>query len=547
MKQYRAAAFVTWGITSILLLTPGLAPVAEAASAEAEAIERLERQIEALRLEVERLKNNAEERDAAAAAAAVAAPAPAPSPVTLGSPGLPQGRIPTTARDRVYSTAIGGEPGRTQIGGYGSVRYEATTADDHNNTFAFRRFVLTADSSLTDRLRMGFELEFERFRKLELERSAEAEAGGLKVEQELEGTDESELTLEQAWFEYAFADAFRLRMGGLLVPVGRFNVPHDDDRWTLPRRPLVDRGASALPAKAAWAELGAGFLGELPVGEDGLIDYQIYVVNGVSLSPEVEEIIQTRDGRRDKLELEAKFGIDTGTFGNDVDDGKALTGRLAYSPAIGHELAGSFYYGRYTPDWLPDESVATLSIDGITTWGPFALEGEYVYSDFGDTEGVATSFASVALEQANATPSSASPDFESEIEFELDSLAEKRHGYWLEARYDSRPAWLRDSFLGRPFSDPRLVYAVRAEQVWVENLIRELDFTGGEVTSLTTTDHRIDRLSVGAAYRPVANVALQLAYEYSHADKGSLALVTSDIQSSDDQAHTVMLGSAFGF
>lgn len=540
----RVAAAV---LSTLALLHGAGAGQAFAESAEIQAIGRLEQQIEMLRLEVDRLKQGAARRDEAAA---VAAAAPQASPIApsliVGSPGPGDGRIPTTARIRA-----GGAPsstlGQTRIGGYGSVRYDATTAEDVNNTFAFRRFVLTADSQIADRLRIGFELEFERFRKLELERKATAEAGGLKVEQEIEGTDESEITVEQAWMEYAFADAFRLRMGGVLVPVGRFNVPHDDDRWTLPRRPLVDRGAPALAAKAAWSELGLGFLGEVQVGDEGLLDYQLFIVNGASLSPEVEEVIQTRDGRRDKLELEAKFKIQNGTFGNDVDDGKALTGRLAFSPSLGHEIAGSFYYGRYTPDWLPSEAVSTVAIDGITTWGSLALEGEYIYSDFGDVENIATSFAAIAIESSNATPSSASPDFESEIEFELDSLAKTRHGYWLEGRYDSRPRWLQDSFLGRSFADPRLVYAIRGEQVWIDGLMRDLKFTGGEVTSLTKSDHRVDRLSVGAAYRPVATVAIQLAYEYTRVDEGSLGLVTNHMATTDDEAHTVMLGGAFGF
>ena len=35
----------------------------------------------------------------------------------------------------------------------------------------------------------------------------------------------------------------------------------DDNRWNIARRSLVDRGVPVLPVKAAWPELGAGFLG----------------------------------------------------------------------------------------------------------------------------------------------------------------------------------------------------------------------------------------------------------------------------------------------
>ena len=55
----------------------------------------------------------------------------------------------------------------------------------------------------------------------------------------------------------------KLRAGAMLVPLGRFNLNHDDNRWDIARRPLIDRGAPALPVPAAWDEVGAGFLGEI--------------------------------------------------------------------------------------------------------------------------------------------------------------------------------------------------------------------------------------------------------------------------------------------
>ena len=74
---------------------------------------------------------------------------------------------------------------------------------------------------------------------------------------------------EQAWLQYDVNDWLKLRAGDVLVPLGRFNLNHDDNRWDIPRRSLVDRGVSVLPAPAAWDELGVGFLGDMPVGEQG--------------------------------------------------------------------------------------------------------------------------------------------------------------------------------------------------------------------------------------------------------------------------------------
>src|SRR6266545_7232956 len=57
-----------------------------------------------------------------------------------------------------------------RVGGYGSFRFESSNLQEVNDTFTFRRFVLTADAAIAERLRSAIELEFERFTSLELER-----------------------------------------------------------------------------------------------------------------------------------------------------------------------------------------------------------------------------------------------------------------------------------------------------------------------------------------------------------------------------------------
>ena len=81
----------------------------------------------------------------------------------------------------------------------------------------------------------------------------------------------------------------------MLVPLGRFNLNHDDNRWDLPRRSLVDRGVPVLPV-----DRGVGRARRrLPRRRrrrphDELLNYQAYVVNGVALDFEFEQIAQTR-------------------------------------------------------------------------------------------------------------------------------------------------------------------------------------------------------------------------------------------------------------
>src|SRR5205814_10687893 len=119
-----------------------------------------------------------------------------------------------------------------------------------------------------------------------------------------------------------------------------------------------------------------GFVGEAPVGDNGLLGYQFYVVNVVSLDAEVEHVLQSREETRGKLEAEVELKPATGTFANDAKGAKSLTGRLAFSPAPGHELAGSFYWGRYTPHFLNDEKLWSLRVDRLVHLAPLQLEGE---------------------------------------------------------------------------------------------------------------------------------------------------------------------------
>jgi len=439
---------------------------------------------------------------------------------------------------------------RVKLGGYGSLRFESNSLDDLHDTFTFRRFVLTTDAKIAPRLRFYTELEFERFRKLELERELEPSEGGVRLEQAIEGTSDSEIALEQAWLQYDLTNWLSFRGGGVLVPLGRFNLNHDDNLWNLPRRSLVDRGAAVLPAPAAWDEVGVGFLGKTPIGENGALDYQLYVVNGVSLDAELEHIVQTRDPKRSKLVAEAKLSPSTGTFSNDSKNAKSLAGRLAFSPVVGHELAGSFYWGRYTPDFLKSENIWSLGFDGLTHLGPIDLEWQYIFTRTEGIKNVAKSFAKVARDQAVEVESEFSPDLETEIEFELANLSRTKHGYWLEARYPFWPESLRDSILAWDFANPQLIPILRWEQVWLPSLLQEAIFENGDLEEFKTVSRFVHRITAGLAYRPTPLVGFTLAYEYTWTNGGrSLADVTNFLpaQAKEDHAHSLLAGMTFGF
>jgi hypothetical protein len=520
------------------LVLPNVA--ANAAESDKQRIERLERQIEELSREVKELKDHQKE-EAEAKSAVPATPASTPPAATASA-------APSTGAATASSTAetaLAAIRDRVQLGGYGSTRFETNSATNENTTFTLRRLVLTADAAIAPRLRSYLELEFERFRELELERKVISENHGLTIKQSVEGTNESEIELEQAWLEYAITEPMKLRAGAMLVPLGRFNLNHDDNRWDIARRPLIDRGSPVLPVPAAWDEVGAGVLGEIALGEQGSLGYQLYAMNGAILEPEVETELENpnEEGARE-LAVEAEFRTQNGTFGKDVKSAKALAGRLVYSPRLGQELGASFYHGRYTPDTLPSEALNAFGIDGLSIWGPFELEAEYLYADYGDVANVARGFArklnseEVAIEGA---------ELETVMEFALDSLADEKQGYWIESRYRFRPEWLKQSILGRGFEDPVLTAVVRAEQVWFQDRLDELAFSSGQVVDVSRSDRRIDRFTIGGSYRPVPLVAFQLAYEYTHVDKGPLSEVTNYLDTSEGHANAVLVGAAFGF
>jgi len=488
-----------------------------------EKIERMEQELQQLKRELRRQKDAQEELQAQQRAKDAAA-VPAPEPIS-----------------GAYRDALD----RVKVGGYGSMRFEASDLKDQKHSFVFRRFVLTADAQIAPRLHGYFELEFERFRKLELEKNATVQHGAFQHEQGIEATNQSEISLEQAWLQYDVDDRLKFRAGGLLVPLGRFNIMHDDNRWDLPRRSLVDRGVSVLPSTAAWDEAGMGFVGDIPITDEVLANYQVYVMNGVSLDSEFEQKIEP--GSPKTVVSEVKLSPSTGGFGTDVKDSKAFAGRLALSPALGHEIAGSWYCGQYTPDFLGDRDLWAVAVDGRSGAGPFALEGEWVFTRFDGMRGVAQGLAQVARDQSTTAGTSG---VDTEVEFELANLARSKHGYWLEARYRFWPAFLTNTFLGRSFANPQLAAVVRPEQVWLDDLIEEVGFGGGNLNTFETANRRVDRITTGLAYRPVPLVVFQLAYEYTQTNHGrSLAGVTNFLPArpGEDHVNTVMFGTAFGF
>lgn len=453
--------------------------------------------------------------------------------------------------------AAGGWWNRTAVGGYGSVRFESSDIDAHNTGFTHRRYVLAVNSQVVDRLQTYLELEFERFTELELEKGIDAGNDEFELSQAIEGTNGSEISIEQAWARYTINPGLHVDFGALLVPVGRFNIQHDDNQWVLPRRSLVDRGAPVLPVNAAWTELGAGIAGTTAIG-DALLDYRLYAFNGSTVDFEFENELEVaaEDGEDTELEsiIEAEFGPSRGAFEGNANDSIAFAGRLGLRPAPGHEIAVSGYAGNYVPSFLNrDETLWSFGIDGLHRVNGFEIEYEVITTHFDNLAGIADSFAGRVLSkerEINGTVEDAAFATH-KIEFTLarNVMASDKTGYWIEIR---RPFWidsLNDTFLGRAFSNPQLIPTFRMEQVFFNNQLQSIEFDGGKVTEFRTRDAHVNRATLGLGFRPVPEWVISLAGEYTWTPENSLAGLTNYIAAGDseDDNFSLLLGASFGF
>lgn len=482
-------------------------------------------------------------------------PNPSRAAVVEGAPSTaPSGAIPPATNEELTqspSARAAGFRDRVKLGGYGSVRFETNNIDGQPfvpsgsaSGFTFRRFVLTTDAKLTNRLHIYSETEFERLFEIEIEKRARPDAGGTRFVQAAEGNNGGEIAIEQLWAQYDFAENHGFRMGVLLPPVGRFNILHDDDYWDIPRRTLTDRDAPVLPVKSAWRELGAGLVGRFDLSDRWRMDYHFYVVNGSTLDFNLETVAQTRTPARNKLAVESEVGLTSGAF-DGSQSARAVTWRAAFSPTLASEFAFSGYHGKYTPRFLNvSEPLHSLAFDGKWRRGGFEAEGEFVYTTMGRIQRVLNSFAQQVVNSSAETSSAEAAELETEIEFELSDLARTRKGFWTDFKYHWRPVFLKKTFLGKSFEDPQLIPILRYERVWLNRNIQGLEFQNGLVTAEQSENLSQDRITLGLSYRPVREFGIQAAYEHNQRRSGSrLVFPRVPITSSDG----FLLGMVFAF
>lgn len=262
---------------------------------------------------------------------------------------VPRDAVPDSlvGQDGLYARPFVTGTGATAIGGYveanASWFQEAGIAEGWS--MEFRRFNLFVFSSISERIRLISELEFEH------------------------GTEE--IAIETALIDLRVSPAFVLRGGILLPPIGYFNMNHDSPRWDFVERPLVS--TDIIPS--TMSEVGFGALGRIPF-RGGLLSYDVYLTNGLG-----DGVVSNATGRTD-----IPSGRREGAFEEDNNGSPALTGRIAAArPGLG-ELGVSFYHATYNTFRLegeqvqPRRDVSLFALDVGGSLGPLGVRGEAAWA-----------------------------------------------------------------------------------------------------------------------------------------------------------------------
>ncbi len=362
-------------------------------------------------------------------------------PLSFGSTG--SGKL-------IYAKPFLSAPKAT-VGGYVDVMYNNLSRGNldnpSRNSFGQQRMVPFIYADITDHVKFATEIEIER--------------GGQNAPIQGDGA----MQIEFAQLDYLIHEAINLRAGILLVPIGKFNLLHDSPLNDLVDRPMVSR----IIIPSTWFEAGAGIYGTLYPSSLSKVDYELYVVNGMSQAAGTITDLGTRNVK--------------GSVSRDRDDNKAIVGRLAYSPMLGIEVAGSAYHGQYRPAGFIANTGAgyidIFALDWTLQRGPFELIGESAWTRISNnTNGTANAPAGM-------------------------------QGYYIQGNYHFMPEFLK-KWAPSHFTDASTFTAVvRWEQVNTDTDDRTRFAPGG--------GHRrqLERLTLGLNFRPIEDTVFKFDWQFN--------------------------------
>jgi hypothetical protein len=163
--------------------------------------------------------------------------------------------------------------------------------------------------------------------------------------------------------DYKIADSAILRMGKFLVPMGKFNEflsPEYANK--LPDRPYCLWQIVPI----VWAETGVQLRGEYEFGSYPLVNYAVYLVNGLEQSANLDGSV----GEGGSIRSMRQNNRDSNS-GN-----KACGGRIGFKPTKELEVGASYYTGAYTIDG--QQNLSIMDLDAEYKKDKLTLRGEYV-------------------------------------------------------------------------------------------------------------------------------------------------------------------------
>ncbi|MBX3331331.1 MAG: hypothetical protein KF722_13060 [Nitrospira sp.] len=389
-----------------------------------------------------------------------------PQPLSFGSSG--SGRL-------VYAKPFVSFP-KAIVGGYFDIQYrthrkpvlETGYEDIRNNQgttngFDQQRFVPFIYADITEHVKFASELE---------------------IEHGIRAAGDFEISLEFAHIDYLIDEKVNVRGGIILIPLGKFNLLHDSPLNDLTDRPIVSR----LIIPSTMSETGVGLYGTFYPGRTGKLDYEVYVTTGPcgynsDGSPRVTEENGTKNSRQRKCASDDGF---------DINNGKAVSGRLAFSPMLGIEVAGSGYYGNQSPSSYNPLSI--FAIDWTLQKGPFELIGEAAWAHArgnsraipGNTIGFSPGSLLTGIGTLNP----------------LGVPPERMQGFYIQGNYHFMPSFLTKLSPKRFGEGSTFTAVVRYDRVNL-NLDNKAENAG-----------ELEQISFGLNYRPVEDAVLKMSYQY---------------------------------
>lgn len=359
------------------------------------------------------------------------------------------------------------------VGGYMDVEYINRANQGTPSSIDVHRFVPFIYGDISEHIKFASEIEIEH---------------GIL---ESSGAPHSEVSLEFATIDFLVNDKLNLRAGVLLLPVGKFNLLHDAPLRDLTERPLVTQ----LLYGSVLSETGAGIYGTFYPSRRSKLDYELYVTTGyngygncqagsvqantLSCGTQINESAGVANARQRKTDISQGF---------DNNNGKAVVGRVAFSPFLGAEVGGSGHYGTYDP--FGQRYMGIWAVDWTLVRGPFEMIGESIWTYVQDNaRTLAGTPCTVNTSIGGIAPGHLCP--------------QRMQGYYIQGNYHFLPEWM--TRLAPSFFRPEVstfTAMVRWEQV---NTNKDQPGGLGE----------LQRLTLGVNYRPTEDTVFKMDFQYS--------------------------------